>query len=256
MAIVFCLENPTFLAKSKIWIPKCTEGGGSTGLENIPKKYQFLFTASLNNDVCELDYIARSAFSIFQQPFNNHFTVKSKKWFRGNIQLQVWKTASKYLEYVWKRCHQKCLGVTVEFLGYFLSRLFHFIHVSLPKFVKWLWLVVGQTHRGKRRRRRTTNSLHQLSPEFSFSRPVMETTPSQQGKSWASIIARMIWSTFNCSRTTLLGAQYIIAEQDSGPPTPSQCNQFCPLSIASTNDRKWTIWGLLHRIQESLNWQE
>ena len=65
------------------------------------------------------------------------------------------------------------------------------------------------------RRRRTTNSLHQLSPEFSFSRPVMETTPSQQGKSWASIIARMIWSTFNCSRTTLLGAQYIIAEHCS-----------------------------------------
>ena len=89
MAIVFGFENPTFLAKIHIFIPKCTEGGGSTGLENIPKKYQFLFTASLNNDVCELDYIARSAFSIFQQPFNNHFTVKSKKWFQGNIQLQV-----------------------------------------------------------------------------------------------------------------------------------------------------------------------
>ena len=82
-----------------------------------------------------------------------------------------------------------------------------------------------------RRRRRTTNSLHQLSPEFSFSRPVMEPTPSQQGKSWASIIAKMIWSRFNCSRTTLLGAQYIIAEQDSGPPTPSQCNQFGPSQL-------------------------
>ena len=79
-----------------------------------------------------------------------------------------------------------------------------------------------------RRRRRTTNSLHQLSPEFSFSRPVMETTPSQQGKSWAySIIARMIWSTLDYCRTTF-GAQYIVAEQDSGPPTPSQCDQFCP----------------------------
>ena len=82
------------------------------------------------------------------------------------------------------------------------------------------------------RRRRRTNSLHQLSPEFSFSRPVMETTPSQQGKSWAySVIARVIWSTLNYSSTTLLGAQYIIAEQDSGPPTPSQCDQFCPSQL-------------------------
>ena len=35
--------------KSDIFIPKCTkEGGGgdSTGLGNIPKQYQFLFTAS------------------------------------------------------------------------------------------------------------------------------------------------------------------------------------------------------------------
>ena len=93
-------------------------------------------------------------------------------------------------------------------------------------------MVVTSSRSDTGRRRRTTNSLHQLSPEFSFSRPVMETTPSQQGKSWVhSIIARMIWSTLNCSSTTLLGAQYIIAEQDSGLPTPSHCNQFCPSQL-------------------------
>ena len=35
MAIVFGLENPIFLAKSDIFIPKCTEGG-STGLKIFP----------------------------------------------------------------------------------------------------------------------------------------------------------------------------------------------------------------------------
>ena len=43
MAIVFGLENLTFLvAKSDIWIPKCTVvrgGDGSKNLGNIPKKY-------------------------------------------------------------------------------------------------------------------------------------------------------------------------------------------------------------------------
>ena len=41
VAIVFGLENLTFLvAKSDIWIPKCTVvRGGSKSLGNIPKKY-------------------------------------------------------------------------------------------------------------------------------------------------------------------------------------------------------------------------
>ena len=45
MAIVFfALENLTFLAKIRIYIPECTEeeGGGSTSLGNIPKKSFFL----------------------------------------------------------------------------------------------------------------------------------------------------------------------------------------------------------------------
>ena len=46
MAIVFGLQKPDFfLAKSDIWIPKCTErGGGSTGLGNIPKKIYQCFS--------------------------------------------------------------------------------------------------------------------------------------------------------------------------------------------------------------------
>ena len=32
VAIVFGLESPTLLAQSDIYIPKCTEGGGSAGL--------------------------------------------------------------------------------------------------------------------------------------------------------------------------------------------------------------------------------
>ena len=36
VAIVFGLENPTFLAKSDIFIPKCTEGGRVHRLGNIP----------------------------------------------------------------------------------------------------------------------------------------------------------------------------------------------------------------------------
>ena len=47
MAIVFGLENLTFLAKCHIFIPKCTEGdggggGGATGLGNVPRKYFLL----------------------------------------------------------------------------------------------------------------------------------------------------------------------------------------------------------------------
>ena len=49
MAIVFGLENLTFLAKSDIFIPKYTEGGalGSTDLGNIPKNYQFFVVLPL-----------------------------------------------------------------------------------------------------------------------------------------------------------------------------------------------------------------
>ena len=36
VANVFGLENPTFLAKSDIFIPKCTQGVGSASLGNIP----------------------------------------------------------------------------------------------------------------------------------------------------------------------------------------------------------------------------
>ena len=46
MAIVFGLENPTFLAKSDILIPKCAKGG-STGLGIIPKKYHFFWLLPL-----------------------------------------------------------------------------------------------------------------------------------------------------------------------------------------------------------------
>ena len=44
MAIVFGLENPTFLAKIHIIIPKCTEEEeeeGGLGLGIIPKKNNF-----------------------------------------------------------------------------------------------------------------------------------------------------------------------------------------------------------------------
>ena len=41
--------KPIFLAKIHIFIPKCTAGGGSTGLGNIPKKH--FFTSSLMDDV-------------------------------------------------------------------------------------------------------------------------------------------------------------------------------------------------------------
>ena len=38
----FGLQNPTFLAKIHIFIPKCTEGeGGSTGWGIIPEKFFF-----------------------------------------------------------------------------------------------------------------------------------------------------------------------------------------------------------------------
>ena len=48
MAIVFGLENPTFLVKSHIFIPKCTEGEeGFTGLGIIPKEYQFFLLLPL-----------------------------------------------------------------------------------------------------------------------------------------------------------------------------------------------------------------
>ena len=40
MAIVFGLENPTFLAKRDFGFPKCTEGAGGGRPE--PEKYQFL----------------------------------------------------------------------------------------------------------------------------------------------------------------------------------------------------------------------
>ena len=40
VAIVFGLENPTFLAKSDFGFPKCTEGAGGGRPE--PEKYQFL----------------------------------------------------------------------------------------------------------------------------------------------------------------------------------------------------------------------
>ena len=42
VAIVFGLENPSFLAKSHIFIPKSTEGRGSTDLGIIPKNTIFL----------------------------------------------------------------------------------------------------------------------------------------------------------------------------------------------------------------------
>ena len=38
VTIVFGLENPTFLAKSDIWIPKCTEGAGGV---HLFRKYFF-----------------------------------------------------------------------------------------------------------------------------------------------------------------------------------------------------------------------
>ena len=41
MAIVFGLETPTFLAKSRIFIPKCTEEWGI-----VPKKHQFFYCFS------------------------------------------------------------------------------------------------------------------------------------------------------------------------------------------------------------------
>ena len=42
--IMWNFENPTYLAKSDIFIPKCTveQGWESTGLGVIPKKCQFL----------------------------------------------------------------------------------------------------------------------------------------------------------------------------------------------------------------------
>ena len=57
MAIVFSLETPTLLAKSDIFIPKFTAGeggGGSTGLGNIPKKFQFFLVPLLSGIVRSL----------------------------------------------------------------------------------------------------------------------------------------------------------------------------------------------------------
>ena len=39
--IVVGIENPPFLAKSHIFIPRCTAGGGSNGLGTIPKNIIF-----------------------------------------------------------------------------------------------------------------------------------------------------------------------------------------------------------------------
>ena len=51
VAIVFCLENSISFAKSDIFIPKCTKGGGgSTCLGTIPKKIPILFSASLTSN--------------------------------------------------------------------------------------------------------------------------------------------------------------------------------------------------------------
>ena len=46
---MFGLENPTFLAKSDIFIPKCTEGGEGGGGIHWFKNYSanFFFSASL-----------------------------------------------------------------------------------------------------------------------------------------------------------------------------------------------------------------
>ena len=47
VAIAFGNENHIFfllnLAKIHIFVPKCTEGGGSTGIGNIPKKNKTMF---------------------------------------------------------------------------------------------------------------------------------------------------------------------------------------------------------------------
>ena len=45
MAIVFGLENPTFLVKSDFWIPKCIEGGGPPVSETFLKNSNFCFDA-------------------------------------------------------------------------------------------------------------------------------------------------------------------------------------------------------------------
>ena len=48
------------LAKIQIFIPKCAywEGGGSTGLEIIPKKTGF-FSASLNEKIANISHLLR-----------------------------------------------------------------------------------------------------------------------------------------------------------------------------------------------------
>ena len=58
MAIVFGLENTTFLAKSDIFIPKLIKGGGAVGftdLGKIPKKNFFLdLIAGVGHRTCNL----------------------------------------------------------------------------------------------------------------------------------------------------------------------------------------------------------